>query len=244
VTGVVWRLTWRLALRRRRLLAWNLLVPVLLLVPVVASGAAAAHRAVVVAVFVVFFGAYGSCIPLLWDGMSGWVEKVRLTHYGSRRWLAERLAASVGIDFLELLPVNLLLLALVDAPLDAILPVLAATATALLTANLVGVLVAAVAGALGEAALGCAVVSLFALHAGGVFRTPDPGSAWATIEAWTPFRWIHEAWAGVLGGAPAPGATLALGGPPDYLAPQLATLFVLAAAVVAAGDLVARRLSA
>ena len=71
--ATIWRLTWALAFRRRRLLIWNLLVPVLLLVPVVTSGAAAAHRAVVMAVFVTFFGAYGSCIPLIRDGMATWI---------------------------------------------------------------------------------------------------------------------------------------------------------------------------
>ncbi|MFQ5530702.1 MAG: hypothetical protein ACE5FP_10210, partial [Gemmatimonadota bacterium] len=101
----VWRLTWALAFRRRRLLAWNLLVPIILLVPVVTSAAAGTHRAVVVAVFVTFFGAYGSCIPMIRDGMSGWAEKVWLTGYGGRRWLIERTLASSAIDWVQLLPV-------------------------------------------------------------------------------------------------------------------------------------------
>lgn len=203
MTGTIWRLTWRLALRRRRLLAWNVLVPALLLVPVVTSGAAAAHRAVVVAVFITFFGAYGSCIPLLRDGMSGWTEKVLLTGYGGRRWIVERLLASTSIDFVELLPVNLLLLVLLGAQSGDALPrLLAATALALLFANLIGTLVAVGVRALGEAALGCAVFSLFALHFSGVFRTPAPESVGAVLEAWSPLRPLHEVWVELLGGGP------------------------------------------
>lgn len=211
MTGTIWRLIWRLALRRRRLLAWNVLVPALLLVPVITSGAAAAHRALVVAVFVTFFGAYGSCIPLLRDGMSGWTEKVLLTGYGGRRWMAERVLATSSIDFVELLPVNLLLLAFIGAPLgDSLLPLLAATALALLFANLIGTLVAVGVRALGEAALGCAVVSLFALHFSGVFRTAPPDTVRAAIEAWSPLRPVHEAWIELLGGVPAPAEGLML----------------------------------
>ncbi|MFW6084778.1 MAG: ABC transporter permease [Gemmatimonadota bacterium] len=202
-----WRQTWKLTLRRRRLFAWNVAIPVLLLVPVVTSGAAASHRAIVLAVFVAFFGAYGSCIPLIRDGMSGWVEKVLLTGYEGRRWLAERTAACAAIDLLQLLPATVLLLWLVDASARTALLVLVATALALAFANLLGVLVAAVVRALGEAALGCAVFSLFALHAAGVFRTPAPGSAWDVAERWSPFRPVHEVWLSALrrGGAD-PGA--------------------------------------
>lgn len=174
-------------------------MPVLLLVPVVTSGAAAAHRAVVVAVFVVFFGAYGSCIPLIRDGMSGWAEKVLLTGYGGRRWLVERTLASTAIDWVQLLPANLVLVALIEAPASLVPAVLGVTMLALLFANLLGVVVAALVRALGEAALGCAVLSLFALHAAGVFRTPAPGSWWAVVEAWSPLRPLHDVWLDALG---------------------------------------------
>jgi len=173
MTGAIWRLTWALAVRRRRLLIWNFLVPILLLVPVMTSAAAAQHRAVVVAVFVMFFGVYGSCIPLIRDGMSGWVEKIGLTG-------------------------NLLLVLLLGIPTDAASAILVATLLALLFANLLGVLVAAFVRALGEAALGCAVLSLFALHLAGVFRTPDPGSLGAAAEAWSPLRPLHDSWVGAL----------------------------------------------
>lgn len=234
MTGTIWRLTWRIALRRRRLLTWNVLVPVLLLVPVVTSGAAAAHRAVVVAVFVVFFGAYGSCIPLIRDGLSGWAEKVLLTGYGERRWLIERTLASTAIDWVQLLPAILVLVALIDAPASRVPVLLAATALALLFANLLGVAAAAGVRALGEAALGCAVLSLFALHAAGVFRTPTPGSWWAVVEAWNPLRPLHDVWSDALGAVSA--------GTPSSL-PSVAALAALLGAFAAAAPWLASRIA-
>lgn len=245
MTAPAWRLRWRVALRRRRLLAWNVLIPLVLLVPVVTSGAAASHRAVVVAVFVAFFGAYGSCIPLIRDGMSGWAEKVVLTGYGGGRWLLERTAASIAIDALQLLPVTLLLLWLLGASTTAAVLVLAATAVGLAFANLLGVLVGAAVRALGEAALGCAVISLFALHAAGVFRTPAPGSAWRVVEAWSPLRPVHETWLGVMLDAGSRGETGAV--PWDRwwqaLGPPTLALLVVAILVLLAGSRLAMRIA-
>jgi len=233
LTGTIWRLTWRLALRRRRLLIWNVLVPVLLLVPVVMSGAAAAHRAIVVAVFVTFFGAYGSCIPLIRDGMSGWAEKALLTGYGGRRWLVERTLASSAIDWVLLLPANLALVALTGAPASLAAAVLGATALALLFANLLGVAVAALVRALGEAALGCALLSLFALHAAGVFRTPAAGSWWATVETWNPLRPVHEAWVRLL----------STDGPTGSILPPVVALLGLLGLVALGAAPLARRIA-
>lgn len=234
--AVAWWLTWTLAFRRRRLLVWNLLVPALLLVPVVTSAAAAAHRAVVVAVFVTFFGAYGSCIPLIRDGMTGWAEKVWLTGYGGRRWLIERTLASAAIDWVQLLPANLLLAMLIGTSASETLALLIATALALLFANLLGVVVATLVRALGEAALGCAVVSLFALHLSGVFRTPSAGSWWAIVEDWSPLRPLHETWVASLSSGP--GLVVADGVLPAL---TLASLMLLA---IAAGTWLARRVAA
>lgn len=239
MTGTIWRLTWALAVRRRRLLMWNLLVPILLLVPVMTSAAAAAHRAVVVAVFVMFFGAYGSCIPLIRDGMSGWAEKVWLTGFGGRRWLVERTLASTAVDWVQLLPVNLLLSVWLGISVDAAVAILVATAFALLFANLLGVLIAAFVRALGEAALGCAVLSLFTLHLAGVFRTPVPGSWWAVAEAWSPLQPLHESWVRAL-----------LSGGPDVSVPWAAEMIPVVALgamlllVAVAGDWLATRIAA
>jgi hypothetical protein len=236
VKGSIWRLTWALVMKRRRLLVWNVLIPFLLLVPVVTSSAAAAHRAVVVAVFVAFFGAYGNCIPLIRDGMSGWVEKVWLTGYGGRWWLVERTLASAVIDWCQLVPVTLVLSQIAGASGPQTGALLAATAIALLFANLLGALIASLVRALGEAALGCAVASRFALHAAGVFRTPAPKSAWGVIEAWSPLRPIHEEWLATLSGSA--GLVAA-----DGLMPVMTVGGLLVLAVVS-GDWLTSRISA
>ena len=132
-------LEWRSALARRRLLYWNLAVPVLLLTPVALSAAAAPHRTAVYALFFVFFGAFGSAIPLIRDATSGWSEKVLLTGYGSRRWLLERLAASSGLDLLELIPACLVVLVAAGAGPVASLRLIGALAVALVFANLLGI---------------------------------------------------------------------------------------------------------
>lgn len=222
MNAVVWRLRWRVAGSRRRLLAWNVLVPLILLLPVVLSPAAAPHRAAVVGVFIAFFGTFGSCIPLVRDRQRGWTEKVWLTGYGPRRWLVERMAAEASLDFLELTPV-LVLAFLAAAPAPAagaasLATALPAVALALITANLLGALVAAVVTSIAEAALACGAAALFALHFSGLFRLAAPGTwAWH-VERAGPFRplagALREGLSGATTGWPAvdtwPGPVLAV----------------------------------
>lgn len=184
----VWNLEWRQMLRRPRLLGWNVLVPMVLLLPVALSTAAAPHRSVVYSVFVVFFGTFGGCIPLVVDRARGWSEKVLLTGYGSHRWLAERVAASAAIDTFQLAPVLFLLLLFGRADPTLYGYAALAVAAALLAANAVGSLIARVVHSVAEAALVCGTVALFALHFSGVFRTAVTGSWGWRVERMSPFR--------------------------------------------------------
>lgn len=177
---------------RQRLLAWNVLVPVILLLPVAFSPAATPHRAAVFGVFIVFFGTFGSCIPLVRDRQRGWNEKLRLTGYGPRRWLTERVAAETSIDLIELAPVLLLTYLSVGSGIapgtGSFLSALPIIALALLSANLLGALVAAFVESIAEAALVCGAAALFALHFSGLFRSAAPGTwAWH-VERAGPFR--------------------------------------------------------
>lgn len=184
----VWRLEWATAAARRRRLGWNVAVPVLLLLPVALSGAAAAHRAAVYAIFFVFFGLFGGCVPLVREGRSGWIEKLLLTGTGARRWWAERLSAHTVLDLLQLAPVTLVLVAVEGGGASEVAMLAPALLAALLTANLLGGLVAATVRSLAEGALVCAAVGLGGLHLAGVFRAASPGS-WARVAEWTsPFR--------------------------------------------------------
>jgi hypothetical protein len=191
--GAVFRLEWRLALVRRRLLVWNLLVPALIVAPVAFSPAAAPHRAAVYAVFFVFFGVFGSAIPLIRDGRSGRTEKLLLTGYGSRRWLLERVVAGSTIDVAELLP-SIALVSVAGGARPAGAAALAlALALALVFANLLGALVAAAVRSLAEGALGCSVIALLSLHLAGAFRTAREGSRAAVAQTGSPFRPLVEA---------------------------------------------------
>ncbi len=187
MTGGVWRLEWRVARSRPRRLMWSISVPVLLLVPVAASGAAAPHRATVYALFVVFFGLFGSAAPVIRDAKRGWIERVLLTGCGARAWLLQRTAAHAVQDLLQLVPA-LAAVIWVEGGMQGTLPagVAAGSLLALAAANLVGTVVGAAVRSLAEGALVCAGVGLVALHLSGAFRPPAPGTWQETAAALSP----------------------------------------------------------
>lgn len=197
----VWRLAWRSALRRRRLFAWNVAVPLLLLTPVALSEAAAPHRVAVFGVFIVFFAAFGSAIPAVRDARDGWLDEVLRTGYPPPRWLLERTLAGAAVDAVQVFPAVLVLLASAGG-LAAAPVVLPSVLAALWFANLIGPLVAAWVRSLAEAALASAALSLLLLHFAGFFRTPAPG--WTSLVAeWNPYTPLRAALTAGTSGIPA-----------------------------------------
>ena len=91
----------------------------------------------------------------------------------------------------------------------------------LLAANTLGALTAALAKSVAEGALFSALLALLLLHWAGTFRTPVPGTWQATLEAWNPFRPLHES---LLSAAGASGPDL---DPALLTAPTGVTLAVL-----------------
>lgn len=229
----MWRLEWRLALRRRRLLLLNTAIPLLLVLPLAAGGAPAYHASAAYAVLFVLFGTFGSAIPLLRDGEGGPLRRVILRGIPERVLLAERILAGVVLDTLEILPALLVVSWLGGAGGPALAMLLASVPPALLAANLVGCWVAALARSIAEGALLAALASLFLLHGSGVFRTPAEGSWEAGLEALLPFTPFHEALFAVAGGA-LPGGNAGLG------PPLLATLVLLVATLLPARPLLER----
>lgn len=210
--GEVWRLEWRVALVRRRRLAWSVAVPLLLLAPVAASGAPPPHRATVYTLFAVFFGLFGAAAPVVRDGQRGWIERLLLTDYGARRWLIERTAAHAAQDVLELGPALAVVAWLEGASPAAAGAAVGAVLLGLLVANLLGTVAGAAVRSLGEAALVCAAVGLVALHLAGAFRPPAAGTWQEAAAAASPFlpavetmRRVAGAGAGWGGGTPATG---------------------------------------
>jgi hypothetical protein len=227
--AAVWSLEWRIAMRRRRLMAWNVVVPVGLLLPVALGEAAAPHRSAVYAVFLAFFGTFGGCIPLVGERSNGWSEKLVLTGYGVSRWLAERLLATTLIDAVQLAPAVALIFLLSGSGAATAGFVVLAVLHALGVANAIGSLVAGFISSLAEAALASAAVALFALHFSGVFRGATPGSwAWQ-VERFGPFRPLASAMDSMTSGGVS--ATLS---PAEWLGPLATGAVVVALAVVLA----------
>ena len=223
----VWRLEWRLALRRRRLLLLNIAIPLLLVLPIAMSAAPAFHASAAYTVLFILFGTFGSAIPLLRDGESGPLRRVILRGVSERALLAERILAGAVLDTLEILPA-LLAVSWFGRPGGATLALLLVSLPlALLAANLVGALVAAVARSIAEGALLASLASLFLLHGSGVFRTPDPGSWQARLEEFLPFAPFHEALFSAVGGGAEVGAAGL--GPPLLMTFLLLLLTLLAA---------------
>lgn len=201
---LVWRLEEQLALRRRRLFALNVAVPLALATPVALGGAPPTHAAAVYAVLFTFFGVFGSAIPLVRDGERGLLDRILLTGFPLQRYVLDRTLAGALLDLLQLLPTAAVILALADLGVGRIGPLALALFIALVAANALGVLVAWAARSIAEAAMFGSVVSLFLLHGSGVFRTPLPGSFGAGVEAVLPFTALHEAVLAMLGASPGP----------------------------------------
>lgn len=199
---LAWRIEWTVALRRRRLFALDVAIPLFLVAPLVLADAPPVHEAAVVAVLLVLFGVFGSAIPLVRDGASGLVLRWTQAGVPPRGYLAGRVAAQALLDLVQLLPTLVVLLAAVSAPSPGWGVVLANACLALVAANALGAWAAAAARSLAEAALFSAVLALLLLHASGVFRTPSPGTAAALVERLAPFHGLHEALLAASDGGP------------------------------------------
>ena len=171
----VWWMEWRSALARRRLFAWNTAVPILLLAPVALSAAAAPHRTAVFGVFFVFFATFGSAIPTVRDAQAGWLDTIFQSGYPRGRWLTETVVAGTALDFLQLLPVMLILVSTSGrADLDTVATLFLALLFTLAFANLLGPFLAAAVGSLAEAAMVSAATSLLLLHLADSSGPPQP----------------------------------------------------------------------
>ncbi len=239
--GALARLEWRLSLRRKRLFALNVGVPLLLVVPLALGAAPAFHAAAVYAVLFVLFGTMGSAIPVLRDAESGFLGRVVMTGLPPGRFVVERTAAQVGVDLVQLSPSVILIVALSGGGARDFLVLAATLALALAAANLVGLWVASAARSMAEGALFAAVATLFLLHGSGVFRTAQAGGWGARFEALLPFGPLHRELLRVASGPPGatgtvPGAAALV----HWFGPALSTLLLAGISLLAARGLVGR----
>lgn len=192
MTLPIWRTEWLTALRRRRLLAFNTLIPLAFVAPIALSSAPAVHAAAVFTVLFALFGTFGSSIPLIRDGESGLLRRYVLTGVHPGGLLLQHVFATAALDLIELAPSVLVIVVARGSSAAQIAMVVPAMALGLVAANTVGALTAALAKSVAEGALFSAVAALLLLHWAGTFRTPLPGTWQATLEAWSPFRPLHE----------------------------------------------------
>ena len=190
--GLIWKLEWQRAMARRRLLAFNIVIPLALVLPLALSAAPAHHAAAVQTVLFTLFGTFGATIPALRDAERGLVRRLAILPVGARDLLLERAFAGASLDLLQLLPAVAVVTWSAGAGSGQALRLVAALACTLAFVNLLGLWLAAAVRSVAEGALVAAVAALFVLHASGVFRTPTPGSIGARIEAVAPFRALHE----------------------------------------------------
>ena len=188
----VWRTLWLTAFRRRRLMAFNILIPLVFVATIALSAAPAVHAAATFAVLFVLFGTFGSSIPLIRDGESGLLRRYVLTGVHPGGLLLQRLFATATLDLIQLTPSVLVMAAARGSSAAQLAMVVPAMVTGLVAANALGALTAALAKSVAEGALFSALAALLLLHWGGTFRSPVPGTWQATMEAWSPFRPLHE----------------------------------------------------
>jgi hypothetical protein len=228
-----WSAEWRVALRRRRLLALNTFMPLLLVAPIALAGAPAGHAAAVYSVLFVLFGVFGSAIPLVRDGADGLLTRWHLAGLPARELLTGRIAAQTVLDVLQAAPS---VAVIVLAGGGAAAPVFIALPFTLLVANALGAWTAALARSLAEGALFSSVTALLLLHGAGTFRTPAPGSLAERIERVSPFRVLHEAFLTAAGGA----STDAGGAPTEWTPALIAGAAFLLITALLAVPLIAR----
>ena len=193
MSAAVWWMEWRLAARRPRVMVLSVLVPLFLVAAVAIGRAPTPHAALVYVVLFTFFGTFGAGIPWARDSERGLIHRLLLTGYGAPRAILERWAASALLDLLQLMPSLALIALWYRADAGEVVRLVGWVAVGLFAANALGILVAAVARSLAETALLSSVAALLLLHAAGVFRTPESGTAAATLQRMVPFHYMYDA---------------------------------------------------
>ncbi len=228
MTVTVLRTEWLTAVRRRRLFMFNILIPLTFVATIALSSAPAVHAAAVFTVLFALFGTFGSSIPLIRDGESGLLRRYVLTGVHPGGVVLQRVIAAAGLDLVELAPSVFVIVAARGSSASQFAMVVLALILGLLAANALGAITAALAKSVAEGALFSAVAALLLLHWAGTFRSPVPGTWQATLEAWNPFRPLHES---LLAAAGAGGPDL----DPALLTPPIAATVAVLVLITVAG---------
>jgi hypothetical protein len=197
-----WGREWLSTLGRPRALAMRVLVPLLLTLPLVIGGAPTFWAGMLLTVLVAMTGAVGSGITLARARSGGLLARLALVPRPAHRVLGGWVCAAAGVDFMQLLPsVIVVVAARAPTPLDTA-ALFVSVAAALLVTNTLGCAVAVIAGGTGEVLLDVGIVLAPLLFLGGLF-TGVPADGWRRVAAAVdPFGALHSAFIAALGGSP------------------------------------------
>jgi hypothetical protein len=191
------------AVRKRRTLILNVLVPLALIAALPAGNAPPVHAAVVCGVLFAFFGTFGSAIPLVRDAETGRLGSLVFAGANARALLLQRILGGALLDTLQLAPSALVLAVAYGG--NALPTLLGCLLAALLAANVLGTWIAVLTRSIGEAALLGSVSALVLLHLGGAFRTPAPGTWQDTVAPLSPFYYLQRSTSAAFGATPVEG---------------------------------------
>jgi ABC-2 type transport system permease protein len=187
--------------QRRRALVIKMVFPLLVAIPLVLSGAPVIYAAMGITMLVAIVGALGAGAVLSRERQVGLALRYRTLPVLPGRLLLERLGTSAAIDFIQLLPV-LVLIGLRRPGNFAWWPaLLAGTAAVLIIGNLLGAFASTLSDSPGEVMLYVVIPLLPLLYLSGVF-TPLSQPVLLVISRLLPYSYLHEALLGALGGRP------------------------------------------
>lgn len=201
LAGTIWQRELVEFLQRRRALLIKLAFPMLIAIPLVLGGAPVRYAAMALTMLMAFLAPLGAGAVLSRERQSGLMLRYRTLPVTPGRLLIERLSTSALIDFLQLLPVFLLIA--VRHPIEALWwpPLLVSSAAVLLIGNLLGALASTFSDSPGEVMLYVIIPLLPLLYLSGVF-TPLTQPALLVASRLLPFSYLHESLVGALGGPP------------------------------------------
>lgn len=190
------------AATRPRALILKMAFPLVLTVPLVSAHAPTFWAGMLLTVLCAMVGAVGAGMTAARARESGFLTRLALTPRAPWRVLGSWLMAGALVDFAQLLPALIVVLALAPTTLASGAALILAVAAVLVVANSIGFAISALGGGPGEVLLDTVVLLAPLLFLGGLF-TGVPASGWrATAATVDPFAYAHAAFIAALGGSP------------------------------------------
>jgi ABC-type multidrug transport system permease subunit len=150
---------------------------------------------------ITIIGALGAGAVLTRERLVGLTVRYRTLPVTPGRLLLERLSINAAIDFLQLLPVLLLVAVRHPAGIAWWPALLLTSLAALLVGNLLGAAASMLSDSPGEVMLYIFIPLLPVLYLSGVF-VPLTEPALLVVSRFLPFSYLHQALLGALGGRP------------------------------------------